>query len=54
MVELTKVTKEKLVADFKQLTESTDPEQTELERHYSAIYSSVQEEAQKDIALAKK
>ena len=53
-VELTKVTKEKLVGDFKELTEAGDSEQAEKERHFSAIYASVQEEAAKDIALAKK
>ena len=48
------MTKEKLVGDFKELAEAGDSEQAEQERHFSAIYASVQEEAAKDIALAKK
>ena len=48
------MTKEKVVGDFKELTEAGDSEQAEQERHFSAIYASVHEEAAKDIALAKK
>ena len=53
-VDLTKVTKEKIVGDFKQFVDQADSEEAEKEQHYASIYQSVQEEAIKDILLAKK
>ena len=51
---VTKVTKDKIVAEFNELVDQNDSETAELEQHNASIFNSMMEEAVKDIVNAKK
>ena len=54
-VEINKVSSDKIVGTFIEFDDNSfDREGAEKERHFSTIYSSVQEEARHDIVAAKK